>query len=56
MLSDCPVTDRLQCLLAAFAEGEQIVEIEFSSDDWWLGTAQNGTRGLFPANYVELQQ
>jgi len=40
-----------------FQEGEEVIEIEYSSEDWWTGTvASSGQRGLFPANYVELQQ
>ena len=36
------------------AEGDQIVDIEFASEDWWSGTnARTGAMGLFPANYVE---
>lgn len=36
------------------AEGDQIVDIEFPSEDWWSGTnARTGATGLFPANYVE---
>ena len=38
----------------ALAEGDQIVDIEFASEDWWSGTnARTGAMGLFPANYVE---
>ncbi|POW06826.1 hypothetical protein PSTT_08716 [Puccinia striiformis] len=40
-----------------FQETEEIIEIEYSSEDWWTGTvASSGQRGLFPANYVELQE
>jgi hypothetical protein len=43
--------------IVAFQEGEEVIEIEYSSEDWWTGTvASSGQRGLFPANYVELQQ
>ena len=28
---------------------------EFPDDDWWLGE-YNGRQGLFPANYVQLDQ
>ncbi|KAJ9111801.1 hypothetical protein QFC22_006460 [Naganishia vaughanmartiniae] len=37
-------------------EGEQVLEIEETDEAWWTGTAANGQRGLFPANYVELQE
>ncbi|EFP94595.2 uncharacterized protein PGTG_20551 [Puccinia graminis f. sp. tritici CRL 75-36-700-3] len=40
-----------------FQEAEEIIDIEYSSEDWWTGTvASSGQRGLFPANYVELQE
>ncbi|KAJ5761873.1 uncharacterized protein N7511_005255 [Penicillium nucicola] len=38
-----------------FPEGAKIINVEFPDDDWWLGE-HNGVRGLFPANYVELDQ
>lgn len=28
---------------------------EFPDDDWWLGSF-NGQSGLFPANYVQLDE
>ncbi|KAI9623168.1 hypothetical protein KEM48_009598 [Puccinia striiformis f. sp. tritici PST-130] len=41
----------------SFPRTEEIIEIEYSSEDWWTGTvASSGQRGLFPANYVELQE
>jgi drebrin-like protein len=40
----------------SFSEGDRITNIVAASDDWWEGTAPNGERGLFPANYVELQE
>ncbi|ORZ16034.1 hypothetical protein BCR41DRAFT_353416 [Lobosporangium transversale] len=40
----------------SFSEGDIIRDIEFVSDDWWSGLAQDGTNGLFPSNYVELQE
>ncbi|KAG2177152.1 hypothetical protein INT43_007809 [Umbelopsis isabellina] len=41
----------------SFKENEVIRDIQFVSDDWWSGLAPDGTAvGLFPANYVELQQ
>lgn len=40
-----------------FTEGEQIVDIEFASEEWWSGTNKtSGQTGLFPANYVELTE
>lgn len=38
-----------------FDPGDVITNIEEVSDGWWLGEV-NGMRGLFPANYVELQE
>lgn len=41
----------------SFKENERITNIEFVSDDWWQGLAPDGkTIGLFPANYVNLEQ
>lgn len=41
----------------SFRENDVITHIEFVSEDWWQGVAADGkTVGLFPANYVELQQ
>ncbi|KAI5449642.1 actin binding protein, variant 2 [Naganishia albida] len=37
-------------------EGEHILEIEETDEAWWTGTTANGQRGLFPSNYVELQE
>ncbi|KAG8631277.1 hypothetical protein KVT40_000417 [Elsinoe batatas] len=39
----------------SFPEGAKITEVEFPDEDWWLGV-YNGKQGLFPANYVELDQ
>ncbi|KAG0294569.1 hypothetical protein BGZ96_000917 [Linnemannia gamsii] len=39
----------------SFAEGDVITDIEFVTDDWWNGTC-HGASGLFPSNYVEIQQ
>ncbi|GFF59914.1 drebrin-like protein B [Aspergillus udagawae] len=39
----------------SFPEGVQIVNIEFPDDDWWFGE-YNGQKGLFPANYVQLEE
>ncbi|RXW13890.1 hypothetical protein EST38_g11968, partial [Candolleomyces aberdarensis] len=40
----------------SFAEGERITEIEPASEDWWQGKNPRGEVGLFPANYVEVQE
>ncbi|KAL4983621.1 hypothetical protein BDW68DRAFT_181440 [Aspergillus falconensis] len=37
----------------SFPEGAEIINIEFPDDDWWLGEYL-GKTGLFPANYVQL--
>ncbi|KAL1892507.1 actin binding protein [Sporothrix stenoceras] len=39
----------------SFPEGAKVTDIEFPDDDWWFGHYQ-GQSGLFPSNYVELQQ
>ncbi|ORY57541.1 uncharacterized protein BCR38DRAFT_469085 [Pseudomassariella vexata] len=39
----------------SFPEGAKITNLEFPDDDWWFGHYQGGS-GLFPANYVELDQ
>ena len=36
-----------------FEPGEVITNIEKPDDNWWQGLNQQGTFGLFPANYVE---
>ncbi|EJS44494.1 abp1p [Saccharomyces arboricola H-6] len=38
-----------------FVENDKIVNIEFVDDDWWLGELEkDGSKGLFPSNYVSL--
>ncbi|KAI9651144.1 actin binding protein [Ciborinia camelliae] len=39
----------------SFPEGATVTDLEFPDDDWWFGH-YNGHSGLFPANYVELDQ
>ncbi|KAK3722205.1 actin binding protein [Vermiconidia calcicola] len=39
----------------SFPDGAKITDIEFPDEDWWLGSYGNN-RGLFPANYVELER
>ncbi|EEP76597.1 conserved hypothetical protein [Uncinocarpus reesii 1704] len=38
-----------------FPEGAKIINIEFPDEDWWHGE-YHGKSGLFPANYVELDE
>jgi hypothetical protein len=41
----------------AFSEGDLITEIEFVDEDWWSGKhSKTGESGLFPANYVKLNE
>ncbi|EPE04789.1 amylase-binding protein [Ophiostoma piceae UAMH 11346] len=39
----------------SFPEGAKITGVEFPDDDWWFGHYQ-GQSGLFPSNYVEVQE
>lgn len=39
----------------SFPEGATITGVEFPDEDWWLGSF-NGKSGLFPANYVQLDE
>ncbi|KAF2648338.1 hypothetical protein K491DRAFT_612964 [Lophiostoma macrostomum CBS 122681] len=39
----------------SFPEGATITGVEFPDEDWWLGSF-NGQSGLFPANYVQLDE
>ncbi|KAF2789926.1 hypothetical protein K505DRAFT_327912 [Melanomma pulvis-pyrius CBS 109.77] len=39
----------------SFPEGATITQVEFPDEDWWLGSF-NGHSGLFPANYVTLDE
>ena len=39
----------------SFPEGAKITDLEFPDEDWWFGHYK-GTAGLFPANYVKLNQ
>ncbi|KAL1960668.1 hypothetical protein VTO42DRAFT_6498 [Malbranchea cinnamomea] len=38
-----------------FPEGAKITNIEFAGEHWWLGE-YNGKTGLFPSNYVQLDE
>lgn len=35
-------------------EGAYVTDIDMVDDDWWMGTNEQGERGLFPSNYVEV--
>ncbi|KAI1328299.1 hypothetical protein F5Y16DRAFT_158369 [Xylariaceae sp. FL0255] len=39
----------------SFPEGAKITHLEFPDEDWWYGAYQ-GEFGLFPANYVQLDE
>ncbi|KAL5410318.1 hypothetical protein PMIN03_005497 [Paraphaeosphaeria minitans] len=39
----------------SFPEDATITNIEFPDEDWWLGT-YGGKSGLFPANYVQINE
>ncbi|KAF1932222.1 uncharacterized protein M421DRAFT_416946 [Didymella exigua CBS 183.55] len=39
----------------SFPEGATITGVEFPDEDWWLGSYK-GASGLFPANYVQLDE
>ncbi|KAI2623021.1 hypothetical protein GGS26DRAFT_235197 [Hypomontagnella submonticulosa] len=39
----------------SFPEGAKITDLEFPDEDWWFGHYK-GASGLFPANYVQLDQ
>ncbi|KAK4188338.1 Drebrin-like protein [Podospora australis] len=39
----------------SFPEGAKITDLEFPDDDWWFGHYK-GASGLFPANYVQLEE
>ncbi|KAI1258366.1 hypothetical protein F5Y18DRAFT_434411 [Xylariaceae sp. FL1019] len=39
----------------SFPEGAQVTHLEFPDEDWWYGSYK-GEFGLFPANYVQLNQ
>jgi len=36
-----------------FDPDDVITDIEKIDDGWWVGTAPDGSRGMFPSNYVE---
>jgi Variant SH3 domain len=37
-----------------FDPDDVITNIEMIDEGWWIGTAPDGRRGMFPSNYVEL--
>ncbi|ERF72249.1 hypothetical protein EPUS_02136 [Endocarpon pusillum Z07020] len=39
----------------SFPEGATIINLEFPDEDWWLGEYK-GRSGLFPANYVQVDE
>nr|OQO00998.1 hypothetical protein B0A51_18311 [Rachicladosporium sp. CCFEE 5018] len=39
----------------SFPDGAKITDVEFPDEDWWSGT-YGGKQGLFPANYVALDE
>ncbi|KAF2636602.1 hypothetical protein P280DRAFT_501169 [Massarina eburnea CBS 473.64] len=39
----------------SFPEGATVEDVEFPDEDWWFGT-YGGASGLFPANYVQLDE
>jgi len=40
----------------SFGENETITDINFIDDNWWQGTNAQGYYGMFPSNYVQLNQ
>lgn len=40
----------------SFKEGDKITILDFIDDDWWLGETESGDKGLFPSNYVTLEE
>lgn len=38
----------------SFKSGEILRVLSQESDEWWMGERCDGTRGIFPANYVEV--
>ncbi|EJD08583.1 uncharacterized protein FOMMEDRAFT_117069 [Fomitiporia mediterranea MF3/22] len=48
--------DRAEENELTFREGDRITDIEAASEDWWQGRDAHGNVGLFPANYVEVQE
>ncbi len=44
----------------SFHENDRIVRVEAVSEDWWEGElvhgGRDGVRGLFPANFVQVQE
>lgn len=37
-----------------FDPDDIITQIEQVDEGWWIGNAPDGSRGMFPANYVEI--
>ena len=38
----------------SFDPDDILTNIDQIDEGWWIGTAPDGTTGMFPANYVEL--
>lgn len=49
------ITDNIRSTELSFPEDAQVTNLEFPDDDWWFGHYR-GDSGLFPANYVQLNQ
>ena len=49
------ITDNVHSTELSFPEDAQVTNLEFPDDDWWFGHYK-GDSGLFPANYVQLNQ
>lgn len=39
-----------------FDPDDIITQIEQIDEGWWVGNAPDGSRGMFPANYVEIME
>ncbi|XP_050399606.1 drebrin-like protein A isoform X2 [Patella vulgata] len=52
-LYDYQATDETEI---TFDPGDMILNIEQIDEGWWLGTGPDGNHGMFPANYVELNE
>jgi len=62
--TECRFQTLCMCVGALMCCSDEDNEISFDPDDiiydidkidegWWVGTAPDGNRGMFPANYVE---
>lgn len=39
-----------------FDPDDVLTNVEQIDEGWWMGTAPDGSRGMFPANYVEVME